>query len=270
MSGSEINKSTNASRPSVSVVIPFYNSAHTLQRALNSIAAQTHSVTETIIVDDASTSEQAAIAEAVVASFPNTRLVQFERNCGPSAARNRGVDEARGEFVAFLDADDQWLSNKVEVCLNLMQQRQLAFLGHNAVIAGRTRPSVNDGLHPFTTLYRMNWVDISVSTSQFAPSTVIFRKNMIPVKFDESLRLSEDYRLWGELILRGHALWKLKDFLSSRDEPHIKGRGLSGDAHKLLAAHLRTIAYFGDKGFVSKPVAWLMDCFLRLKYLRHR
>jgi len=254
----------------VSVVIPFFNSAHTLARALESVAAQTLSATETIIVDDGSASDQALAAQSIVARFPMMRLVRLEHNCGPSAARNRGIDEARGEFVAFLDADDHWLPEKLRRCLPLMQEKKIDFLGHSNSVSGNNKQSINDRLHPLAHLYSMNRLDIYVSTSQFAPSTVIFRRKAIPVRFDENIRRSEDYRLWGDLVFGGYDLWKLKEFLSVRESAHIKGGGLSGDVGSLLAAHLLTISHFSKRGFVAAPVAFLMRQFLRLKYIRHR
>jgi len=128
----------------VSVVIPYYNAADTLELALKSIAEQTYSALETIVIDDASTEEQATAAASIIAGFMAARLVRLERNSGPSAARNRGIDEARGEFVALLDADDRWLPQKLEKCLQLMQRHKLDFLGHNNII-------VEDANHRSTT-----------------------------------------------------------------------------------------------------------------------
>src|SRR6185312_7639068 len=90
----------------VSVVLPLYNKAPFITRALDSIAAQTYRNFEAIIVDDGSTDGSGDIA----ASYPDPRFrVIRQTNAGPGAARNRGVDEAKGEVLAFLDADDEWL-----------------------------------------------------------------------------------------------------------------------------------------------------------------
>jgi hypothetical protein len=87
------------------VIVPLYNKARYIERALRSIANQSFSDFEVIVVDDGSTDESAAIAR----DFPDNRLrVIQQRNSGPGAARNRGIAEARGHFVASLDADDEW------------------------------------------------------------------------------------------------------------------------------------------------------------------
>jgi hypothetical protein len=91
--------------PRVSVVVPLYQKAATVRRCLASIAAQTFEHFEAIVVDDGSTDGcGAAVAEL---ADPRFRLLS-QTNSGPGAARNRGIDEARGEYVAFLDADDSW------------------------------------------------------------------------------------------------------------------------------------------------------------------
>jgi hypothetical protein len=90
-----------------SVIIPLYNKAPYIQRALNSVLAQTFRDFELIVVDDGSTDGGADIIARC--PDPRFRLIRQE-NAGPGSARNRGLEEAQGEFVAFLDADDEWLS----------------------------------------------------------------------------------------------------------------------------------------------------------------
>lgn len=92
--------------PRISVVVPLYNKAATIARCLTSIAGQTHADFEAIIVDDGSTDDGAAAAGSALGD-PRFQVVR-QSNAGPGAARNRGIREARGEYVAFLDADDTW------------------------------------------------------------------------------------------------------------------------------------------------------------------
>jgi glycosyltransferase involved in cell wall biosynthesis len=102
--------------PAVSVVIPLYNKGPYIARALNSVLAQTFQDVEVIVVDDGSTDGGAAVVRGF--DDPRIRLIQQE-NRGVSAARNRGIEAARGWLVAFLDADDEWLSDHLEVLLRI-------------------------------------------------------------------------------------------------------------------------------------------------------
>ena len=106
--------------PTISVVIPCYNAATFLRETLDSVLSQTYTPLEVIVVDDGSTDESATIARLY---GPPVRVI-CQENQGESVARNRGMDEAHGDWVALLDADDRWLPHKLE--------RQLAALSEAA------------------------------------------------------------------------------------------------------------------------------------------
>jgi len=101
----------------LSVIIPLYNKASLVGRALDSVASQTFADFEVIVVDDGSTDDGARTVESF--SDSRVRLVR-QRNTGPGAARNRGLAEARGDLVAFLDADDEWLPDYLEESVRLL------------------------------------------------------------------------------------------------------------------------------------------------------
>ncbi|MFO0842697.1 MAG: glycosyltransferase family 2 protein [Gemmataceae bacterium] len=100
----------NVPSPTISVVIPCYNGANYLREAIDSVLSQTRPVLEVIVVDDGSTDDSFAIAESYGAPV---RVIR-QPNQGESVARNRGIDEAKGDWIAFLDADDLWMGDKIE------------------------------------------------------------------------------------------------------------------------------------------------------------
>jgi glycosyltransferase involved in cell wall biosynthesis len=106
--------------PQVSVIIPAYNRAKILPRAINSILSQTFQDFEIIVVDDCSKDN----TDEVVRQYddPRIRYTKHIQNKGGSAARNTGIKEARGEFIAFLDSDDEWLPNKLDKQINRFNQ----------------------------------------------------------------------------------------------------------------------------------------------------
>jgi len=112
------------SGPLVSCIIPVFNGERFLAEALTSILGQTHQPLDIIVVDDGSTDGTASVA----AEFGEKMRYVFQENAGPVVARNRGIQEARGEFIGFLDADDLWLERKLEKQLARFQQRpELAY-----------------------------------------------------------------------------------------------------------------------------------------------
>ena len=103
--------------PKISVIIPTYNRAPLLRRAVQSALAQTRSPDEIIVVDDGSTDDTASVMGAFInAKHPHSPEILYfvQQQKGPSAARNRGIAEARGEWIAFLDSDDVWHPEKLE------------------------------------------------------------------------------------------------------------------------------------------------------------
>lgn len=103
----------------VSIVVPVYNKAPYMRRALDSIAAQTFSDFEVIVVDDGSTDD----GPSIVAKYDDSRVrLVRQPNAGPGAARNTGIEQAPGEFIAFLDADDEWLPTYLEESLRQLEE----------------------------------------------------------------------------------------------------------------------------------------------------
>ncbi|AWK90283.1 glycosyltransferase family 2 protein [Azospirillum thermophilum] len=106
--------------PLVSIVIPAFNRAHTLRRAIASVLAQEIADWELIVVDDGSSDGSADIPLSY--NDPRIRVLRHERNRGAAAARNTGVGAARGRYIAFLDSDDEWLPGKLATQLAAMEK----------------------------------------------------------------------------------------------------------------------------------------------------
>jgi GT2 family glycosyltransferase len=133
--------------PTVSIVIPLYNKARYVKRALDSALAQTFRAIEVVVVDDGSTDASVSIVEAN--PDPRIRLIR-QPNAGPGAARNHGIRESRGEFVAFLDADDEYFPDYIAYAVERLQANpECALVCCNRVWgAGKTLRDVALGLKP--------------------------------------------------------------------------------------------------------------------------
>lgn len=190
----------------LSVVIPAFNAATTIRSAVRSALSQTVSVLEVIVVDDGSTDATAEVVAGI--GDPRVQLVS-RSNGGPSAARNAGIAAARGEWIAFLDADDLWLPRYVETAtaaLTAATNPGFAYTDAYVFHAGRGQirhGSVMDALDPpppdrasfLSALLRRNFV----FTSATVPVAVLSAVG----GYDESLRLSEEYDLWLRILVAG-------------------------------------------------------------------
>ena len=111
--------------PTVSVIMPAYNSSATLEDSIQSVVSQTFGDWELLVIDDCSQENLSSIVE----SFNDSRIhfIRFSRNSGVAAARNYGIEKARGRYLAFLDSDDLWLPEKLEKQLQFMEKNGYAF-----------------------------------------------------------------------------------------------------------------------------------------------
>lgn len=118
-----------------SIIVPIYNAAPYLRQCLDSLLSQTVTDWEAILVDDASGDESARIAAEYVARDARFHLLQQPANRGQSAARNRGLAEARGEYIAFLDSDDWWDQEYIEQHLAAIDGYDMVQSGYRRVVS---------------------------------------------------------------------------------------------------------------------------------------
>lgn len=202
----------------ISVVIPLYNKEKTIERALRSVLAQTFQDFEIIVVDDGSTDNGPRVVAAI--ADPRLRLVR-QANAGVSAARNRGAAEARGEVVAFLDADDEWLPEFLETIETLIRehpQSELFATSYFVVGAdGRCRPA------------KLSETDLSdyfrVAASSEPPicaSAVAVRKQALLTigGFPTGVKSGEDLLTWARLAVRAPVAYRAQPLaVFHRSEP---------------------------------------------------
>lgn len=188
--------------PRVSVVVPAYNSAATIGRALESVLAQTVGGWELIVADDGSTDDTVQRVEA----FEDLRIavVRAARNHGPAAARNLALARASGDAIAFLDADDWWEPRFLE--------RQLARLTDGVgIVACDARIAAPDGTHLESGTYYGQFRAVEpVTVERLLRRNVLFVCCIVPRAageevgwFDESLFGTEDHDLWIKLLETG-------------------------------------------------------------------
>jgi cellulose synthase/poly-beta-1,6-N-acetylglucosamine synthase-like glycosyltransferase len=187
----------------VAVVVPCYNVASCVQRALDSAFAQTYKDLQVYAVDDGSTDDTMHVLQA---NAGRCRIVG-QAHAGPGAARNRAIELSDSPFIAFLDADDEWLPEKLERQISLLREDTSLGLvcslcavekvGNNAQLEFQARS---------TPLSGRLFTQLALNCFVFTPTVVVRRCCLEEVGlFNESLAVSEDFNLW----LRIAARWKI-------------------------------------------------------------
>jgi glycosyltransferase involved in cell wall biosynthesis len=139
-----------SNQPLISVVIPAYNRARLLPRTLKSVQEQTHQNWEAIIVDDGSRDDTAEVAARLAREDDRIRLIRQEKNAGAQAARNRGIRAARGQWVAFLDSDDLFLPESLEIRLAALFKENLSVVYSDCNYIGNDGSIKRYGIPPLS------------------------------------------------------------------------------------------------------------------------
>ncbi len=126
--------STRSEQPLVSVVIPAYNRASTIEASIKSVEAQSYSHWEIVVCDDCSKDNTVQVVEGMIKMDNHIRLIIQDVNRGAQAARNAGIKAATGEWIAFLDSDDQWLPDSLELRMKIAQRDNIQVVHSNAYI----------------------------------------------------------------------------------------------------------------------------------------
>ncbi len=173
----------------ISVIIPAYNRETTIERAMRSVLEQTYQDLELIVVDDCSTDSTADVIKAIVDS--RVRYIRHNFNQGACAARNTGIENANGEFIAFQDSDDSWRTDKLEKQMSLMQSldADICFcrMDRHNYMADQLEfyPDLETGVVEYGQL---------IMQSLASTQTILAKKNIFDqFKFDPSVKRMQDY-----------------------------------------------------------------------------
>ena len=176
----------------ISVIIPTYNRKKTLARAIQSVINQSLSAFEILIIDDGSND---GTEEWVKENFQNIKYI-YQNNRGVSSARNIGIENANGDWVAFLDSDDEWLPNKLHEQVKTIESNPKIKFFHTNEIWIRNGVRVNQMKKHKK--YGGYIFEKCLDICRVSPSSVLIQKEVFDNigVFDESLRVCEDYDLW--------------------------------------------------------------------------
>lgn len=196
--------------PLVSIVIPMYNAEQYIVDTLNSIKSQSYNNYEIIIVDNASTDSSVKLVEEMKSCFETLKVIRLTTNSGgPAKPRNIGIDNAAGEYIAFLDSDDLWVPEKLSIQMSYMLDHEIDFSSTDRTIF-TTLPSIvlpESLFYSFKKFFFKKYFSIKmlIFSNFIFTSSVIVKRDLLLSGFDEDTALNtvEDFFLWISIIDHG-------------------------------------------------------------------
>ena len=252
------------SSATISVVIPCFNSAKTIERALRSVEHQTTKPHEVLIVDDASSDNTVLIIEQFArTSLLNIRVIKQSVNGGPSVARNTAWNVVTSEFIAFLDADDQWHPQKLELQLGVMLDNRTCVMSFHDHLFGSSEQFEN---LPFTPITSQATLRNYLLRNRSATPTVMLRTT-ITERFLNTKRYAEDYLLWLTITASHGSALHIHATLAHCSNPGYGGSGQSGRLWKMERSELSGFVSLWRSGALSLPTLVVVSIWSITKYL---
>jgi len=253
---------------SISVIIPCFRCAKTINRAIDSVLQQTNKPAEVILVDDASGNETACVLRQIEQQYPDwITVITLPKNSGAASARNAGWAVATQPYIAFLDADDSWHPEKLHIQHEYMRNNpDVVLCGHHCVWL-RT----SDKPPALLADYRVTRISGNslLYKNAFSTPTVMLRCD-VPFRFQEGIRYLEDLLLWQQLAMAGLPIVRIEKVLAYVHKPFYGVGGLSAQLWKMEKGELRNIKilYCADSinfaQYISASIFSLIKFFKRI------
>lgn len=241
-----------------SVIIPAYNAAKTIARAIQSCLGQSYPPHEIIVINDASTDNTAQIIQNQFKD--KVTFLELAENSGAGAARNAGLAIASGDFIAFQDADDVWHTDKLKIVASFLEQNAaIRFLYHPYTLSSMAfdayekRFSVS--IFPFRKLLWSNPIG--------TPCTIMANDGSL--RFNESMRYMEDYDLW----LRAgdkYGIYLLDLALTQIDRPILSEGGLSSNRWEMRKGEIKAYVHLARRNPLYIPLLPVLTGFGIIKH----
>lgn len=224
--------------PLVSIIMPNYNCEKYLSETIKSVVNQTYNNWELIIVDDCSTDRSVTIIQQFMVQDSRIKLIINERNIGAALSRNKAIEVARGEYIAFLDSDDLWLENKLEKQINFMKNYNIDFSYSYYYVNHVNRQEMHIVKAPkyldYRKLLKYNYIGCL---------TVVYKVKSVGKVQIIDLKKRNDYALWLKILKKtdGYLLPEPLAIYNKRDS------SLSSNKFNLIKFHY--LVFHKSEGF---------------------
>jgi glycosyltransferase involved in cell wall biosynthesis len=251
----------------VSVIIPCFNCAQTLERAIASIASQTLKPAEIVLVDDASTDSSQQEIERIRNSYGRNwiRAITLKDNRGPATARNEAWGVALQPYLAFLDADDSWYPNKIEVQWTFMNMHpDIDLCGHRFHEQGMEKV-IGSTLNPHC--YKLLACTQLLFSNRLATRTVMMKRN-VDYRFASGKRYAEDYLLWLQMACDGKKVALLGSTLAYAYKAPYGAAGLSARLWEMEKGEQETYSILVRQKRINRLLFAVLSIYSYIRYIR--
>ncbi|KAB7889784.1 glycosyltransferase family 2 protein [Poseidonibacter ostreae] len=221
----------------VSIITPSYKSERFISQTIESVLSQTYQNWEMIIVDDVSPDNSNEIIEEYTKKDSRIKLIKLEKNSGPAVARNRAIEEAKGRYISFLDADDLWKPDKLEKQIKFMREKDCALSYSAYETMSEEGKLQNKFINP---PLKLSYNDL-LKSNYIGCLTAIYDTHKVGKVYMPLIKKRQDYGLWLRIL-------KKTDFAYATAEPlavyRIMSDSVSSNKFKLLKYHYKLFTEF--------------------------
>lgn len=223
----------------VSIITPSYKSKRFISQTIDSVLAQTYQNWEMIIVDDVSPDNSNKIIEEYCKKDSRIKLIKLEKNSGPAVARNKAIEESKGRYIAFLDADDMWKSEKLEKQIKFMQEKDCILSYTSYETMSEEGALQNKFINP---PLKLSYKDL-LKSNYIGCLTAIYDTQKVGKVYMPLIKKRQDYGLWLRILKKTDFAYGMEESLAIY---RIMSDSVSSNKFKLLKYHYKLFTEFED------------------------
>tara|TARA_A100001011_G_scaffold191418_1_gene200070 strand:- start:3282 stop:4052 length:771 start_codon:yes stop_codon:yes gene_type:complete len=233
--------------PKISVILPAYNCEKTIKKTLNSIINQTYKPYEVIIVNDASTDRTEQIIKTFKNTIPELILINHKENLGQGQARDEAIKASTGEYLAFIDSDDEWHQNKLSSCITLLICTQTKLTFHDFFVCSKNRK--NFLIHVPRKINQYSYLS---SRSVGNCLTIVCESRMFSnIYFGKYGRLNEDLWAFYETLKKINFAYGIPSILGTQ---FLDSNSVSANKVKTSRKFLKRLFSLSEISFIKKLI----------------
>lgn len=231
-------------KPLVSIITPLYNSELYISRTIQSVLHQDYLHWELIIIDDCSVDKGLEIVRKIAEDEPRIRILTNEKNLGPALTRNKGIEEAKGKYIAFLDSDDQWHENKLLIQVQFMEESEIdfSFTYYNQINEEGRELSKIENLPS-----KVTYVS-TMKSNKIGCLTAMYNQEKFGKLYMKNIRKRQDYTLWLQLLKKTKYAYCVPQILATYT---VRKESVSSNKFSLVKYHWHIYRHIENQSFFT-------------------